>query len=159
VRRELLLLAGSGLAAAVLLVASALVLLFDGGQEAAAGLDEPASQPTGSAAELDGVAGQPTGAAAVEYGRALFSAKGCSGCHSLGPLRAGAPVGPDLTALPTVSATRKPGLSAEGYVRESLASPQAFVVPGFGPQMPLLSLSEAETQALIAFLLAPREAR
>lgn len=93
--------------------------------------------------------------------------KGCVGCHSKqGETTSGVNVGPDLTVRSAVcevcglaarAATRREGMSAEAYVRESLHTPSAFVVPGYGgtARMPDLRLSEAEIDALAAFLLAP----
>ena len=50
---------------------------------------------------------------------------------------------------------REPGKSAEEYVRESLAKPQAFLVPGFGNAMPSFEgrLTDKQIQALIDYLL------
>lgn len=93
---------------------------------------------------------------AADRGRSLFLAKGCNGCHTISGLPGTIAVGPDLTGLPGRAAGRKPGLSAEAYVRESIASPQAFVVPGFEVMMPQLGLRPDEIDAVAAFLLAPR---
>ncbi|MGH2354553.1 MAG: hypothetical protein ACRDJN_23340, partial [Chloroflexota bacterium] len=72
--------------------------------------------------------------------------------------------GPDLTALPTVAGARKPGTPGAAYVRESLVAPQAFVVQGYAgsstsPAMPALRLTEAEVEALVAYLLSPETGR
>ncbi|HEX2037814.1 MAG TPA: cytochrome c [Chloroflexota bacterium] len=98
-------------------------------------------------------------------GRTLFLAKGCISCHALGSITSGTgpQVGPNLTGLPAVAGTRRPGLSATQYVRESLVAPQAFVVPGYAasatnpgnPAMPRLPLSESEIDTLVSFLLSP----
>lgn len=89
-------------------------------------------------------------------GRLLFQAKGCSGCH-VGPgLDGVAAIGPDLSRLPEVAATRLAGMSAADYVRESITRPQAFVVPRYegAEQMPALPLDEAEVELLVDFLLS-----
>ena len=62
---------------------------------------------------------------------------------------------PELSALAQIAPTRRPGLSAEAYIRESVRQPQAFRVPGFTDlDMPTLPISDAELDALVAFLLA-----
>jgi len=92
-------------------------------------------------------------------GAELFVAKGCVSCH----------VGPDTTPMvsgfPSLdgagawAGTRKPGMTAEEYLTESMLSPRAFISPAFngamGPTdgMPLLILSEVEIEALVAYLL------
>lgn len=84
--------------------------------------------------------------------RQLFQAKGCGGCHALAGV-SNSRIGPDLTNLPRVAASRKPGYSAEAYVRESILDPQAYVVPGFGAEMPRLPVIEREADILVEFLL------
>lgn len=102
----------------------------------------------------------PTADSRGERGAGLFQAKGCASCHA----------GPDTTALmegfpsladaPAWAATRRPGLSAEGYLAESLRTPAAFVSPAFtgsvGPTrgMPQLPLTDAEIAALVDYLLS-----
>ena len=94
--------------------------------------------------------GAPAAQASLD-GAALFAAKGCAVCH-LAPGRAeGGGVGPDLQNLVSAGATPE-------YVRESILSPEAVVVAGWGP-MPRLEVSDAEADALVAYLLgltAPR---
>jgi mono/diheme cytochrome c family protein len=95
----------------------------------------------------------------VQRGYALFLAKGCAGCHMLRGVEGGASIGPDLTPLPQVARTRWAGVGAEEYVRESIVAPDAYLVPGFGgvggTRMPSIALSDADVQALVAFLLTP----
>jgi cytochrome c oxidase subunit 2 len=96
-----------------------------------------------------------TGVAATpERGAALFQAKGCATCHD-GPSSAAAiSVGPDLGELPNVAATREPGMSAEAYVRQSIRTPQAFVVAGYTTVlMPTLPVDDQELDALVRYLL------
>lgn len=87
-------------------------------------------------------------------GRSLFYAKGCVACHTkAGESGAIGHVGPDLTGLASRADDRRPGLSAAAYVRESLRTPSAFVVPGYQAVMPDLGLADEEIAALSAFLL------
>lgn len=102
----------------------------------------------------------PSADSRVERGASLFQAKGCASCHT----------GPDTTALlsgfpsladaPAWAATRRPGLSADRYLAESMRAPAAFVSPAFtgsvGPNtgMPQLPLTDAEIAALVDYLLS-----
>ena len=63
-------------------------------------------------------------------------------------------VGPDLTDLADRAGDRVEGLSAEEYVRQSVLDPQAYIVIGYGEQMPVLPIDTAELDALVAFLLS-----
>lgn len=149
-QRRLVDLVGSGVLALALLGATALVYSGDGGIAApsATTATAPAAAPTAERS-------------AVETGRALFLAKGCNGCHVMAGAPGTMPFAPDLTGLAAVAGTRRPGLSAEEYVRESLLDPQAFLVPGYSGQnvgqMPRLPLSDAEVDALTTVLLAQHE--
>ncbi len=104
-------------------------------------------------------------------GKTLFLAKGCIACHALSvrcdPAFSARPdlqLGPSLTGISAVAATRRPGLTAADYLRESILEPQSFVVPNYAstpsdlgrPQMPKLPITPEETDALVAFLLDPR---
>jgi mono/diheme cytochrome c family protein len=92
-------------------------------------------------------------------GAALFTAKGCAACHDGpdGPSMSG--VGPSLAAAPEWASDRVGGLSAAAYLEQSMRSPSAFISPawerGNGPTigMPLLRLSDAEIDAIVAYLL------
>lgn len=135
-RREVADLLGSGLLLAGLLAGTIATLAPTSG--------------AGVAARADAIS--PT----ADYGRMLFYAKGCLGCHSRGS-EGSMQVGPNLAGLAERAAGRVPGLSAAGYVRQSLRDPQAYVVGSFsgGVAMPDLDLSDDEVEALVAFLLGP----
>lgn len=94
----------------------------------------------------------------------LFIQKGCGACHAIeGMEGAVGNVGPDLSDIGTVAATRVPGQSAEDYIRESIVDPNAFIVPDCptGPcDIPTLmpldisgTMEEAEYDELVQFLL------
>ncbi len=72
-------------------------------------------------------------------------------------------VGPDLTHIGTDAATRKPGVSAEAYIRESIREPDAFVAEGVARAIPGLmtsaltaNLTDQQVEALVQFLLAQK---
>jgi mono/diheme cytochrome c family protein len=102
----------------------------------------------------------PTSAtSAVLDGAALFRAKGCSTCHD-GPETHSLIDGfPSLADVASFAGSRRPGYSAQEYVAESIKEPGAFFSPAFhggvGPttQMPILDVSDAEVDALVAYLL------
>ena len=98
----------------------------------------------------------PDPGSAAASGNLLFQAKGCSGCHSIAGVAEFASIGPDLTHLNTMADERVAGMNAVAYVTQSIRDPQAFTVPDFGPVMPTLQVSDAEVEALVAFLLTER---
>ncbi|MBI2916639.1 MAG: cytochrome c [Chloroflexi bacterium] len=98
-----------------------------------------------------------TGEAAAtgpERGRVLFFdvKVGCFLCHSV--QGSGGTRGPDLTHVATSAGSRKPGMSAEEYLRESLMSPSSFVVPPFDNIMPPFAqrLTPEQVGDLLAYL-------
>ena len=91
---------------------------------------------------------------APDPGRLVFSTKGCVGCHTIEGTSTST-IGPDLTHIATVAATRKAPLSAEEYIKESIEEPGVFIVEGFEPLMPELTggIAEGELEDLVEFLL------
>jgi coenzyme F420-reducing hydrogenase delta subunit/NAD-dependent dihydropyrimidine dehydrogenase PreA subunit len=80
---------------------------------------------------------------------------GCRICHSLRP---GVKlVGPSLAGVATRAETRVPGLPAEAYLRQSILTPDAYVVEGYpaGQMLPDLgkALLPEQLDDLVAFLL------
>ena len=104
------------------------------------------------------------GGAAV--GQEIFLGKGlCSTCHTIEGVSAGI-LGPALDGIAAAAGTRKPGLSAEEYFRESIREPDAFINEGCmtgagAPCAPgvmaalvtAANLTDAEVDALVAFLI------
>lgn len=93
----------------------------------------------------------------LQAGRQVFQEKGCVACHATeGDTVL---VGPPLTHIATVAETRKPGMSAEEYIRESILNPSAFIVPGFpGPPSPMPvfqgNITDQELDSLLKYLLS-----
>ncbi|MBI4233134.1 MAG: cytochrome c [Chloroflexi bacterium] len=99
----------------------------------------------------------------VAEGRRIFTTgttPKCADCHIIqGVTSPPAGLAPELTHVATNAATRKPGLTAEQYIRESIQNPLAFVVQGFPPIMPpdlAAKLTKAQLDALVAFLLSQK---
>ena len=97
----------------------------------------------------------------IDMGRTVLGAKGgCLLCHKVS--ERGNTRGPDLRGVGARAALRRPGLSAEEYLVESLVDPGAYVVeefaaPGGETIMPVANqppadLSPTELKALVAYL-------
>jgi mono/diheme cytochrome c family protein len=92
----------------------------------------------------------------VGAGKEIFDGKGmCLTCHTIG--RSGALRFPDLGGIGSRAGQRVPGLSDLQYLAQSLYHPEAFIVPGFTPGMPVINrppiaLSDQEIRAVIAYL-------
>ena len=97
---------------------------------------------------------QAGGAGDPAHGESLYRGGACPACHTITGISAGA-VGPELTRAGSVAATRKPGMAAEAYLRESIQNPQAFVPPGFpSPSaMPAGLASGKDLDDLVSFLM------
>ena len=96
---------------------------------------------------------EPTQAPAGDAGNgeSLYTANGCSGCHSTGTDKI---IGPGLAGVLQRAATRVEGMSAEAYIEQSIRDPGAFVVSDFSNVMPTTfdSLPDSDIQDLIAYL-------
>jgi cytochrome c553 len=116
-------------------------------------------------AVLAGCGGQPTTrpAAAVDpaAGETLFkqstidSAPGCSVCHSTEPNQVDA--GPSLAGVASSAGQRVKGQTAEAYLRNSILTPNAYVVKGFSPNAMYQNygkvLTDKQVNDLVAYLL------
>ena len=108
---------------------------------------QPAAQPA------------PVGDAAA--GEALFkqttigSAPGCSVCHSTEPNQDG--VGPSLAGVASRAGKRVSGQTAEQYLRNSILTPNAYIVQGYSAngmyQDFAKALTDKQVNDLVAYLL------
>jgi len=90
----------------------------------------------------------------VARGRALAQAKGCVACHSID---GNAGVGPSWKGLFGKTEHYADGSSAQiddAGLRRDIKEPLARVVQGFAPVMPKSELSDAELDALVAYIHA-----
>jgi hypothetical protein len=92
----------------------------------------------------------------VKVGGEIMAGKGlCLTCHTIG--KTGALRFPDLEGVAARAATRVPGLSDVDYLAQSMYEPEAFVVEGFNPGMPVINkppigLTDQEILCVIAYL-------
>ena len=95
------------------------------------------------------------GLAQAKSGDQIFTAAGCAGCHTFKPAGSTGNIGPSLDDLKSEAGNREPGKSAEDYVRESMETPDAYLVKGFGNAMPSFKgrLTDAQIKALVDYLL------
>lgn len=97
-----------------------------------------------------------TTAEMVPVGRKIMEGKGlCFTCHTIG--KSGVLRFPDLDGVAARAATRVPGLSQVEYFAQSIYTPEAYIVPGFNPGMPVINkppigLSDQEILCVIAYL-------
>jgi mono/diheme cytochrome c family protein len=93
----------------------------------------------------------------VARGRQLYRSLGCANCHE--PNLFGQRLGPPLDHIGTIAADRRPGVSADEYIRQSILDPGAYVVRGYQDSMPRdlgRDLSPTDLDALVAYLLSLR---
>jgi len=92
----------------------------------------------------------------VKVGRELAEGKGlCFTCHTIG--KKGMLRFPDLEGVASRARTREPGMSEVEYLAHSMYEPNAYIVSGFNPGMPVISkppigLSDDEILCVIAYL-------
>jgi mono/diheme cytochrome c family protein len=91
-----------------------------------------------------------------KVGLEVMNGKGlCFTCHTVG--KKGALRFPDLEGVGARAAQRVAGLSDLEYLAQSLYDPNAFIVEGFNPGMPVISrppigLTDDEIRAVVAYL-------
>jgi cytochrome c551/c552 len=94
-----------------------------------------------------------TGGGGGGNGKALFASNGCTSCHTYKPAGSNAKIGPDLDNL--AESAKKAKQPLEQFTRESIVKPNAYIAPGFPPNvMPssFASLPKSQLDALVSFL-------
>ena len=92
----------------------------------------------------------------VGVGRQIMDSKGlCFTCHTIG--RTGALRFPDLEGVDVRAQSRVPGLSDVEYFAQAMYEPDAYIVQGFNPGMPVINkppigLTDQEILTVIAYL-------
>jgi mono/diheme cytochrome c family protein len=95
------------------------------------------------------------GLAGAKTGEQIFTAAGCAACHTLSKAGANGNVGPNLDEL-KADAGKLTDASPEDYARQSILTPDAFVVQGFQKGvMPSYQgrLTNQQVDALVKYLL------
>ena len=88
-----------------------------------------------------------------QAGKAVFANNGCAACHTFTPAGATGKVGPDLDKLQAEA--QKAGKPLQDFVHQSIVDPNAYIEPGYHPNvMPqsFKSLPKAQLDALAQFL-------
>jgi cytochrome c oxidase subunit 2 len=86
-------------------------------------------------------------------GKAVFANNGCGSCHVFKPAGSSGKVGPDLDKLPEQA--KRAGKPLDEFARESIVDPNAYIEPGFNPNiMPATyaALPKQQLDALVKFL-------
>lgn len=88
-------------------------------------------------------------------GKSVYANNGCAACHTLAAAGSTATIGPSLDKLPQEAA--RAGKPLQDFVRESIVDPNAYIEPGFSPNiMPqtFASLPKQQLDALVQFLVS-----
>jgi mono/diheme cytochrome c family protein len=100
---------------------------------------------------------EPPATEPLARGRQLFGRLDCARCHVIDGQ--GGRLGPDLSHIGSEAAERRAGTPAADYIRESIESPGAYIVPGYNDVMPrglARRLSQGDLEALLLFLTEHR---
>lgn len=109
-----------------------------------------------------GCTGGGPGGGDATRGRQLFVSKQCVTCHTLpGITEATGTIGPPLVSIANTASSRKPGVTAEAYLRESIKDPDAYTVSPYlkstaGGMLLPVPVNDQEINDLVAFLLTQK---
>jgi cytochrome c oxidase subunit 2 len=130
-----------------------------GGKPEGAASESNGSATSSSTSTTASAAGGASGAAAgasAAAGKAVFTGSaGCSSCHTLAAAGATGTVGPNL-GTQIVPNAKKAGMPLKQFIFQSITKPNAFISPGFQPNiMPqnfAQTLPAGQIQSLVAFI-------
>lgn len=108
-----------------------------------------------AAADFDAWLASPDETGAQASGLKVLKSKGCLGCHSIDGTRKVGPTFKGLIGLQqtVTTAGRVQTVTVDAaYVRQYILQPNADVVAGFEPIMPMVPVADAEMQAILAYL-------
>jgi len=114
---------------------------------------EPAQFKQWAADAKKGISGS-----GADAGKAVFTNNGCGGCHTFTAAGTQSAVGPDLDQLPADA--KKAGQPLEKFTRTSIVDPDAYVAPGYAPNiMPktFSQLPKSQLDALVQYLIQSGE--
>ena len=87
-------------------------------------------------------------------GKSLFTANSCSSCHTFAAAGATGTIGPNLDGLK--ESAQKAGQPLDAFIHTSIVDPNAYITPGYHPNiMPQnfgTTLSASDIADLVAFL-------
>jgi cytochrome c oxidase subunit 2 len=115
-----------------------------------------ATSPTSTSPTATTTTPASSAATSPTAGKAVFTGSaGCAGCHTLAAAGATGMVGPNLgTAI--VPDAKKAGMALKPFIMQSIEDPNAFISPGFQPNiMPpnfKQTLTPTQIEALVNFL-------
>lgn len=148
-----------------LLIALSLVITACGGGESTTTTTTttttaaaPTATPTTAADTTSTTTTTTDTPATAKTGAEVFAGGICITCHKVaGVATAIGIIGPELTTIGTVAASRVDGLSAEAYIRQSIEDPAAYIVDEYQPLMPAGlkdAISPEEYELLIGYLVS-----
>lgn len=118
--------------------------------------------PSKATGEAAAPAAETPAATGPREPQVIFTELGCAGCHNLTEPQTDSnrgPIGPNMGNLYENAPNRVPGEDASTYVHNSIRDPNAFVVPGYQPNLMPAGLADRmtpeELDALVAWLLDP----
>ena len=116
-----------------------------GAASAAAGSSSSSSSSSSTASQTSAAAG-----------KAVFTGSGgCGSCHTLAAAGTTGTVGPNL-GTSIVPDAKKAGMPVKPFIMDSILKPNAFIAPGYGPNvMPQTfgqTLTQTQVQALVNFI-------
>jgi cytochrome c oxidase subunit 2 len=112
-----------------------------------------ASETTGAQDSAQG-AGGAMKLTLAEQGKQVWETKSCNTCHTIDGSTKVGPTWKNLYGSKVELTDGTTVVADENYLRESIVDPQAKIVKGFGPSMPVFKgvLSEQEITATISFI-------
>jgi cytochrome c oxidase subunit 2 len=115
------------------------------------------SSSSGSANTSSSSTSSNSGGSAAQ-GKAIFTGSaGCASCHTLAAAGTTGTVGPNL-GTDIVPQLKKAGMSLKQYIQESIVKPNAYITPGYQPNiMPQnfsQTLTSSQIQSLVSFIAA-----
>jgi mono/diheme cytochrome c family protein len=113
----------------------------------------------GATALVASCGSEPPATDPVARGAQVYRELDCGACHEAGLRNLWRPVGPPLEHVGTAAQTRRPGVPADQYLRQSVTDPGAFLVPGYPDSMPrglAGRLTQEDLDALVRYLASLR---